>query len=437
MRTLFPFLCLLLLATGCQRAPEAWTPPPGDPDLLHDAVRMLTDVMIHDIFSPPQASRTYAYPSIAAYEALRPAFPPYQSLAGQVNGLEAVPAPPGQVYHPLASIAAFMTTGRALVFSDDSLDVRRDSLMARFQTMGIPQEVFDRSVAWGDSVGQHILRWATTDRFRETRSMPKFTVTEEPGRWHPTPPAYMDGMEPNWHLHRPFALDSARQVVPPPAPRFDMTPGSPFVQLVTEVYETGRNLTDEQKEIAWFWDCNPLAIDTQGHLTFGVKKMTPGGHWMGIAAAAARKAQADMMRTAEAYALVGTALADAFITCWGEKYTSNLIRPETVINEHMDEAWLPLLQTPPFPEYTSGHSTVSGAASTVLAHLFGENFAFTDSSEVRFGLTVRSFSSFQEAAEEASISRLYGGIHYRPALDEGLRQGRTVGQAVIERIRTR
>ena len=140
------------------------------------------------------------------------------------------------------------------------------------------------------------------------------------------------------------------------------------------------------------------------------------------------------MKTAAAYALTSIALADGFISCWDEKFRSNLIRPETLINKHIDEEWLPLLQTPPFPEYTSGHSVISNAAAIALTSLFGENFAFADDTEVKYGLTVRSFTSFVDASEEAAISRLYGGIHYMPAIANGVTQGKSLGTYVVGKL---
>jgi hypothetical protein len=128
------------------------------------------------------------------------------------------------------------------------------------------------------------------------------------------------------------------------------------------------------------------------------------------------------------------AIADAFISCWDEKYRSNLIRPETLINEHIDENWKPVLQTPPFPEYTSGHSVVSGAAATALTDIFGDNFTFDDDTETDYGLPVRSFESFNKAADEAAISRMYGGIHYRKAVAIGVKQGRDLGKFVLDNL---
>jgi hypothetical protein len=178
-------------------------------------------------------------------------------------------------------------------------------------------------------------------------------------------------------------------------------------------------------------------MNVRGHAMFATKKITPGGHWMGIVGIAAEKSRASLVQSAEAYARTAIALADAFISVWDEKFRSNVVRPETVINAHLDESWQPLLQTPPFPEYTSGHSGISTAAATVLTDQFGDGFAFLDDTEREYGLPARSFTSFNQAAAEAAISRLYGGIHYRMAIEEGVTQGRRVGELVVARVKTR
>jgi hypothetical protein len=167
---------------------------------------------------------------------------------------------------------------------------------------------------------------------------------------------------------------------------------------------------------------------------FGTKKITPEGHWMGIAAIAAKQTKADPTMIAKGYALTAIALYDAFIACWDEKYRSNVVRPVTFISEHIDNRFVPFLQTPPFPEYTSGHSAITAAASTVLAFMYGNNFSFQDTSDLRYIGMQRHFNSFQEAAAEASISRIYGGIHYRTGVEAGADQGKKVGELVIERL---
>ena len=428
---------LVVTMAGCAIVTRDSRPAPPDAEALHAAVHQLSGVMVYDIFSPPQASRVYAYATVAAYEALRAGHPEYRSFAGQLNGLTAVPAPdPGTEYSlSLAGVHAFMTVGRQLTFSRARMDSLRSAMDERFRGTLSPA-VYDRSVAYGDTVAKHVLAWASTDRFLQTRGYPKYTVSAAPGRWVPTPPAYMDAIEANWGVLRPFVMDSGSLFRPAAPPSFDTTKSSAYMRMVSEVLETSRHLTDEQRAIAAFWDCNPYVMHVQGHTMFATKKITPGGHWMGIVAIASRNAGADIMRSSEAYARTALAMADAFIATWAEKYRSNVARPETMINAYLDERWEPVLQTPPFPEYPSGHSVVSTAAATALTQLYGDSVAFVDSSEVEFGLPARSFPSFEAAAAEAAISRLYAGIHYRPAIDEGARVGRQVGSLLVSRVAT-
>jgi hypothetical protein len=428
-----------VLSLECANVRPDYRAQPADPELLHSAVHQLTGVIVYDIFSPPQASRVYAYASIAAYEALRPDHPTYRTLAGQLNGLSPVPAPSpdSEYYLPLASVHAFMTVAKAMTFSRQRMDSLRAALDERIRRTGIPGRVAERSIAYGERVAQHILDWAAQDHYLRTRGEPKYGVTHAPGRYVPTPPAYMDAVEPHWGELRPFVMDSGSEYRPKPALAFDLAKPSLYYRQVKEVYETGKHLTDEQRAIAAFWDCNPYVMHVQGHTMFATKKVTPGGHWMGITAIAARKAGADLMRSAEAHARTAIALADGFISAWEEKYHSSRIRPETVINNHLDAHWEPLLQTPPFPEYPSAHSVISTAAAIVLSDEFGPAFTFVDSTETEFGLPSRSFSSFKEAAAEAAMSRLYGGIHYRQAIEEGAAEGRRVGELVLRRVSTR
>ncbi len=409
-----------------------------DAEPLHDAVKQVNDVIVYDIFSPVQASRVYAYASVAAYEVLRQADTSYHSLAGQLNQLSPVPTPPAgvEISLPLAGVHAYMAVGRALTFSQARLDTLRKAMDQRLRT-GLSVDVYNQSIAYGDTVAKFVLAWAGKDHYRETRGMPKYSVLRTPGRWIPTPPAYMDGVEPNWGVLRAFVMDTSNQFKPAPPFAWDTTKNSPFMREAAEVYRVGVNLTDEQRAIAAFWDCNPFVMHVQGHTMFATKKMSPGGHWMGIVRLASHKANANMTRSAEAYARTAIALSEAFLSIWAEKYRSNVIRPETVIQTYIDEKWEPVLQTPPFPEYTSGHSGISTAASVVLTDFFGDKFSFADSTEVEYGLPVRSFPSFDAAAKEAAISRLYGGIHYRRAVEQGQVQGKQVGEYVVSKVVTR
>jgi hypothetical protein len=233
---------------------------------------------------------------------------------------------------------------------------------------------------------------------------------------------------------RTFYLDSCSQFKPNAPVPFDSTKGSAFYKLMDAVYREGKTLPEEHVQIASFWDCNPFAVQNDGHLQIGIKKISPGAHWMGIAGIACKKTNASFERTMEVYAILSTTLMDAFICCWDEKYRSNRIRPETVIRKYIDPDWQPLLQTPPFPEYLSGHSVVSTASAEVLSYFFGDNFSFRDSTERAFGLPDRDFTSFRQAASEAAISRFYGGIHFTDAIVNGEKAGEKVGRFVLKKL---
>jgi hypothetical protein len=335
----------------------------------------------------------------------------------------------------LAGLEAFLKVGTYLIFSESMMDEFKTVLYQEIKNKGIPKKVWENSIAYGGKVADHILGWADKDNYKQTRTFPKFSITEEVGRWKPTPPDYMESIEPHWNKIRPFVIDSAQQFTPLPPPDFDMTIGSKFHDLTMEVYDAVKNANEEHVEIASFWDCNPYVSHHTGHVMYATKKITPGGHWVGITEIACRKSEYNMVESAMSYCWSTIALADAFISCWDEKYRSNLIRPETVINQYVDENWVPILQTPPFPEHTSGHSVISAAASVALTHVFGDNFAYVDSVEVAYGLPARAFNSFYEASEEAAVSRLYGGIHYMPAITYGIEQGRDVGQLIVDRLK--
>ena len=426
---------ILLSLVGCQER-EPLEVTSSD---FQASVDKVTQIMVHDIFSPPVASRIYAYPNIAAYEIIAQSDDTYNSLADQLPGLTAIPTTDDpEVNASVAALVAHMEVSKTLIFSEEMMQSYADSIYGKWESKNPAQ--FKASKSYGLEVADHIKAWLDGDNYKQTRSMPKFTVDiDDPSRWQPTPPAYMDGIEPHWNKIRPFVLDSAAQFKPVNHPEFSMDPESDFYKELKEVYDISEEITaagdeSEEIEIAQFWDCNPYVSVTRGHLMFATKKITPGAHWMGITKIACTQSEADLNKTVYAYTKTSIALFDGFINCWAEKYRSNLVRPETLINKHIDENWEPILQTPPFPEYTSGHSVISNAAATVLTEIFGDNFEFLDDTELGYGLPVRSFASFNAAAEEAAISRMYGGIHYRAAVENGIDQGRSVGNLVIEKL---
>jgi hypothetical protein len=431
MRRLLLFILLLPLLRAFSQMPAA-----DDAESLRRASAALTDIMVHDIFSPPVASRIYLYTSVAAYETMVKAhLEDYASLYGQIKGFPAIVAPVKPIYFPVASVYAFLVVGKRLVFSDstiqDSTRIILDALKAANPDTGR----FAASLEYGAQVAKSIISWADGDQYKETRKLPRYRIMRQKGKWIPTPPVYMAAVEPYWNKIRLLTLDSAEQFRPAPAPVFSTDSGSSFYHAAADVYVAGKNLTPEEKDIANFWDCNPFAVTMEGHLGFATKKISPGGHWMSIVTSVSRQQHRDFMATAAAYTITSIAIFDAFISCWDEKYRSNTIRPETYIDAYIDEGWRPLLQTPPFPEYTSGHSIVSTVSATVLTKYFGEDCAYEDDTEIEFGLPGRHFKSFLQAAQEASISRFYGGIHYRAAIVAGQTSGRQIGEWVLQTIK--
>ncbi len=431
---------LVVASVGCKQYSQDYQKKANNPEFLHAGVRRITDIIRHDIFAPPISARIYTYSAVAAYEALVPGFPAYQSLGGQLNGLKSSPQPEaGKEYcFPLASVNAQLIVGKTLVFSESDVDDLKEQILEDFNKMNMPPDVYERSMAYGEAVAQHILAWSKTDNYAQTRSAPKFTIdTKAADRWRPTPPMYADALEPHWMEIRPWVMDSATQFKPQGPVPFSIQKGSEFYSMALQVHNVVKNLTKEEEATAWYWDDNPFAMEVSGHLAFGKKKISPGGHWMNITGHACRKANADIMKSAEAYVKVSLALTDAFISCWAEKYRTNGIRPESYINQYIDPEWVPLIQTPPFPEHTSGHSTISAAAAAVLTNLYGDNFVFTDSTETEFGIPPRTFNSFKEASDQVGKSRLYGGIHFQRGNEAGLESGGAIGKFVADKVKTR
>jgi hypothetical protein len=419
---------LTTLASGCRQRTQA---PADAAAWQHHCMDALNAVIVHDIFSPPVASRIYAYASLAYHEALRIDLPDSLSLMASFKGFQRPPLPvcPDSLDARLSASIAFLRVSRALVFSKDSLSALASE--TEEQLKSLPAGVRRCTRAWGEAVADAVLMRAGTDNYRQTRSMPRYSAFDEPGKWLQTPPDYADATEPHWRRIRPLRMDSAAQCAPPPPPPYHLASGSPYERELREVWETSRNRTPEMDTIARFWDDNPFVSEHVGHLTYATKKLTPVGHWIGITGILCRQSRADAQRTALAYALTSAAVFDAFISCWDEKFRSRTVRPVTVIRQHLEPTWSPLLQTPSFPEYTSGHSVITAAAATILTRLFGSGVAFEDTTELPYLGMRRSFPSIEAAADEAGISRLYGGIHFRAAIVNGKEQGRRVGRLFL------
>jgi hypothetical protein len=432
-RNLLGLLAMVIAVTGCHNRME--TKLPDTAELLHQNQFNLTDLIVYDIFSPPVASRIYVYTSLAMHEAIRHLDPNEPSIVLKLNGFPVMPGPEnGKKYnYALAATKAFYAVAAAVTFSKDSLVKYESAAYAPFKE-SLDKNEYDNSVNFGNAIAAKILERMADDNYLKTRALEKYYGSKGGDRWQPTAPDYLDGVEPYWNQIKTLIMDSASQFNPAPPPAFSPDKNSVFFKMNMEVYDVGKNLTPAQKEIAKFWDDNPFVMEHSGHLMAASKKQTPGGHWMGIATIACRQTGAGAVKSARTYALTALALFEAFISVFDTKYRYSYVRPITFINEGIDPKWEPFLQTPAFPEYTSGHSTITGSAATVLTRLYGDDFEFQDTSDMRFINMQRYFKSFIQASDECSISRLYGGIHYRISVDIGAETGKKIGAFILKKL---
>jgi hypothetical protein len=440
MKKVLIAIVVIGLWSACKDKPADYDTIFSNPDTYCKSVYELNSVVMGNNFSPIVASRNYLYANVAAYEVIAAGDPEhYNSLAGQVKSLAALPKPDAakKIDFNFASLLAFWKLGQAVTFSDNETRSYVDSLKQLAKNHGMPEDVYNNSVQFADTVSSAIMAWSKKDHYKETRGMPEYTVyPDSAGRWVPTPPAYSPAAEPHWMTIRAVVLDSANEFLAPKPYAFNIKDtNSPYYKELMMSKRAIDSLTPEEKHIANFWDDNPFKLNVSGHLMFGTKKFSPPGHWMSIVGIAAKTAKADYNTTVYAYAKTAIALFDAFISCWDTKYAYNTARPETIINKYIDANWRPFLQTPPFPEYTCGHSTGSSACAEALTSVFGDNFAYTDTTELEFGIPNRSYKSFREAALENTKARFYGGIHLHYSCIASNAAGIAVGNLVATRLK--
>ncbi len=403
---------------------------------LRQEVFSLTKIMYHDVVNPPAAARFYSYCMLTGYEILWQFNKQRPSFQKNFKGYPAIDlrADSNVVNMPFAILYGVLESGKNILPSGYLLEEEQQKLANEYASK-LKKPVLDSSIAFAKQVSKSILQYSRQDGYFKLSTLKRYSLKGTDSNWRPTPPEYMAAVEPNWQTMRTFFLDSAHQFPPLPATHYDALKGSAFYQLVNEVYETGRGLSDEQRLIANYWDCNPFAVQYSGHMSVGLKKISPGGHWMSITGIVEKQAGLDLAGTMFMYTVVACSLHDAFIVCWEEKFRSNRVRPETAINRLIDEKWKPLLQTPPFPEYTSGHSVISTATAELLTNFLGDDFSFTDTTESYIGMPSRKFTSFRQAADEACVSRLYGGIHFRDAIENGREQGRRIAAYILNKLK--
>ena len=434
------FFAFVIGMTACNNNNKDYEKIFNNPYLYCSTVHELNTIVMGNNFSPMVASRNYLYAAIAGYEVMAAGDSArYHSFSGRLRGLASMPEPlPGQkINYPLGALLAYCKLGESVTFPAGSMKYWMDSLKQLATDHGMPAEILANTIAFSDTISSVIMMWSRQDNYLQTRGASEYNVNDSPGRWTPTPPAYSSAAEPHWREIRALVIDSVNQFMPDPPYPFNVTSKtSNYYKEVKLIQNTVDSLTPEQAWIADFWDDNPFKLNVSGHLMFGTKKFSPPGHWMGVVGIAAMKSGANFQETVNAYAKTSIALFDAFIECWNIKYIYSTIRPESVIDRYFDPNWRPHLQTPPFPEYTCGHCTISAAASEVLTDIFGDHFSYTDSTELEFGIKNRSYTSFRNAALETRDSRFYGGIHYKYCCDRSNLMGKDLGDFITKQLGT-
>ncbi|WP_423146171.1 vanadium-dependent haloperoxidase [Rubrolithibacter danxiaensis] len=399
------------------------------------AVFSLSMVMMHDVLSPTGAARYFAYCMLGAYEIVSGNDIETFALKKNINQYPKINFTDVKGYdRDIAAVLCIYESGKSLLPSGSMMQKNEDDFLNFLTKSKITKQTITASLLVAQDISRQIVAWSKTDGYSKLSSRLRYTPAKGEGYWYPTPPAYMEPVDPHWNTLRTFFIDSAAQFTPERPTHFSKDSTSAFYKIAHDVYSATKNATSEQKEIAAFWDCNPFALVTAGHMSLGFKKISPGAHWMNITGIACQQAKLDMKAVITAHTLVALSLHDAFISCWDEKYRSNRIRPETFINRNIDVSWQPMLQTPPFPEYPSGHSVASTAVAVILSGLLGNNFSYTDDTELMFELKPRKFKSFIQAADEAAISRFYGGIHYMDAIENGQKQGKQIGESIVRKL---
>lgn len=414
-------LCLAALPANAAAGPD------DRAAVLSNWYRMILELVRHTpTYTPPVASRAFAYTAIIAYEATASGSDKLETLAGQVAGLAALPVRDAvRVYDEDAVLNAAMARAVDVYFSNTGpTGQRAKAALTKSLTekvaAGVDAETLARSTEYGQAVAEHVIAASAGDggAVIENLGFPMtYTVGSAPQDWVPTNLIRLQQapLLPGWGKNRPLALPDGEACPLPAPPEYSEDPASTFYTEAKEVYDTSKTLTDEQKLIARFWSDDPMLSPT------------PPGHWVAILFQIAERDGLSVEQQVDALARLGIAVSDGFIVNWRDKYRYDLLRPITYIRRVIDPRWEPLLNTPPFPEYPSGHSTQSGAAAEVLTRIYGTPFAFTDATHAADGIAPRDFPDFWAAANEAGISRLYGGIHFRAAIDLGLEQGACVG----------
>ena len=392
---------------------------------------------MEDLFTPAVASRVKVYPNVAAYEVLSKKGNRLHSFSGQLNGFPKIKPPVGKIDLSLSALFSFSTVAKKLVYSEYMLTDFENVEKKNWLKTKKDTAMLNNSIRYGKQVAAEIILWMKGDKYDYTRTLSRYVLSDSLGAWIPTGPGYANALEPNWPILRSFVFDSLTLIKAIPNIPYSEDKNSVYYKNALKLYENSIHLDTAMKETAWYWDNNPNILRSDGHVNYFIHKVSPSGHWIRIAGQAIKNKKLDEFKSAEIYALLSLSIYEGFLSCWTEKFKSNALRPETYINRLIAPNWKSYIETPPFPEYTSGHSVISGASAAILTALVPQPYSFTDSSEMYINLPPRKFKSFNDAANEASISRFYGGIHYMPSLVNGAIQGREISAAILRKVKTR
>ncbi len=439
MRLLLGLCVAAICVSSCNNQPKADGSASTDfAYLIHELNDGLRNVVVEDGFSPPIASRIYAYPNIVAYEIAILGQDSFVSVVGQLKDLNNLPKPESDLGNGkyAALVQAYSDVATHMTYRDHLMEAVRDTLLAGLKPF-MEAEQFEAGKAYGSLVAKAIIEWANDDGYNQTRNLPKFTVGTAEYDWKPTPPKYGEAIEPYWGTIKPFVIETDSQFRLSLPYEYSTDTASKYYKLVEEIMGIANEATDERIVIAKFWDCNPTPSIVDGHVMQTNKQNTPPGHWLGITTDAITSHHLNLAESCEIYMKVMVSMADGFKCAWDSKYATNFLRPETFIVKYIDPDFTTKLETPLFPEFPSAHSVISACAEQILTDRFGDQYSFIDSTNVPYGLPVRHFNSFKEAAMEAAISRVYGGIHYKPSCELGYEQGTKVGQWTLTHLRTR